>query len=412
MKKILVAAALGLFASNAMADEVMKWAWEDGNSDGAWNYSESNWNFETFSWANIPTTGDAYQGSSALSFNYLNRDLDENGSHTQAFAFALIHSGNTAQGSEPNNPSERDAGKDLTQFTHLEFYIKGSEGINQSAAKVYLRSPNGHGSVQVNLRNYVNVNQGWQKVVIPLSDLRPQDSNPNYFQIFNVTAVGFYVDQNNANVPFNFKVDNVSFVKVGATTPVDGGTRRWWSEDADHNNEYNYSTTAMSGGSSLNVANQWGDVVISNYMTGPMGNSPIPSIDMNFQHNGSGYAEANLNTSATNNGHEPVDFADRDVGKYINGVSALRFAAPGIMEGVKVKLVDQNGNSSEAVSINQYRGSYGRYTFDFSIPVFAFNGSGFNYNAVKSVTFFVDGSTPAGNYPLKVINLRFEPMPI
>src|SRR4051812_44857831 len=93
--------------------------------------------------------------------------------------------------------------------------------------------------------------------------------------------------------------------------------RYWWTEDANKNGEYNYSTTAMSGGSTLNVANQYGDVVIADYMTGPFGNTPIPAINMNFHHDGTGYAEANLTTSVANDGHEPLDFADRDAGKAI-----------------------------------------------------------------------------------------------
>lgn len=203
------------------------------------------------------------------------------------------------------------------------------------------------------------------------------------------------------------RADDLSLVEDGSTLPP--LTRLWWTDDANHNNEYNYSTTAMWGGSSLNVANQWGDVVISNYMTGPYGNSPFLSVDLHFVHNGTGYAEAALGTTQeNNNGYEPLDFADRDAGKAINPASVLKFTSPGTRAGVFVKLVDANGRSSQAVSIDDYRGSYGRYTFDYTIPVSAFVTPDFDLNAVKNITYFVDDRTAAGEYPLHLLIIKFD----
>ncbi|RYZ59346.1 MAG: hypothetical protein EOP07_04250 [Proteobacteria bacterium] len=408
MKNLLAAAAFALIASSAHAQETLKWAWEDANNDNVWNYSVVNWNFQSANqWNNFAVSRDAYQGATSLAFSYLNQDLNENGSHVQAFGYALIPTSYAANGTEPNSMDEYNAGRDLSSYSSLEFYIKGSDGANRSDLNVWLRSPNGFGSVQVPLKNYVSVNRNWQKVSIPLNAFKFPAGNPNGFSINSIHAAGFYVNQNNANVPFEFKVDNLSFVKSGGNPPAPA-TRLWWTEDADRNGEYNYSNTAYSGGAAVNIVNQWGDVAITDYMSGPMGNSPIQSVDLRFHSNAGGTAEAALTTSRANNGHEPVDFADKDAGKAISVATKLKFASPGTEKGVYVKLVDAQGRSSKGVSINDYRGSYGRYTFDFAVPVSAFIVPNFDVNNVKSVNFYVDRSTAVGDYNLHLTYLKFE----
>ncbi|MBC7533011.1 MAG: hypothetical protein H7318_15665, partial [Oligoflexus sp.] len=380
---------------------------EDANNDNTWNYSTVNWNFQSANqWNNVPLTTDAYQGRTALYLKYLNQDLNQNGSSIQAFALSQIPTSYAQNGTEPNSADESNAGHDVTQFTSFEFYIKGTAGANTSALNVWLRSPNGFGSVMVPLKNYVTVNGNWQKVSIPVKAFQFVPANPNGFQLDRVHSVGFYVDQNNGNSPFEIKVDNISFIKSGTTLPP--STRLWWSEDANRNGEYNYSTSSFSNGAAVNTANQWGDLRISDYMTGPYGNSPIQSVDLNFISNAYGTAEAALTTSVANNGHEPLDFGDREAGKAIDATSVLKFTSPGTTPGVYVKLVDASGMSSKAVSINDYRGSYGRYTFDFAVPVSKFALPGFNLNAVKSVNFFVDRSSPAGNYPVHLTVVKFD----
>lgn len=89
----------------------------------------------------------------------------------------------------------------------------------------------------VPLKNYVTVNGNWQKVSIPVKAFQFIPANPNGFQLDRVHSVGFYVDQNNGNSPFEIKVDNISFIKSGTTPPP--STRLWWSEDANHNGVYN-----------------------------------------------------------------------------------------------------------------------------------------------------------------------------
>lgn len=407
MKRIFAAACLSLFSTHALAQSELKWAHEDANGDNVFNYSVLNNNFESGNqWANIPMSTDRYEGQKSLYLNYLNKDTNENGTYIQAFGFALIPTSYQGVGLEPNSQDEYFAGKDLTSYSHLEFYIKGTAGANQSALHAWLRSPNGHGSVMLPLKNYVTIDGNWKKVSIPVSAFQFAQPNPNAFQLFNVHAVGFYVTQNNANVPFQIKVDAIRFLKSG-TNPAPL-TRLWWSEDPNRNGEYNWSTTSYNNGASVNIANQYGDVVIKNFMTGPYGTTAIPAVDMHFRSNAYGYAEANLTTSVQLNGVEPRDQADRDAGKAINLNSFLKFASPGTNPGVYVKLVDASGRSSKSVSINQYRSAYGRYTFDFNIPVSAFNIAGFNLNTVKSVSFFVDRSTPAGEYPVKLTYLKFD----
>ncbi len=407
MKKYLASLAL-LLSSSAFAQTELKWAFEDANNDNVYNYSVLNNNFETSNqWANIPMSTDAYQGSKSLLLKYLNKDTNENGTFIQAFGFAIIPTSYAGVGLEPNSQDEYLAGKDLTSYNTLEFYVKGTDGANRSNLNVWLRSPNGHNSVMIPLKNYVSVNNTWKKVTIPVNAFQFAQPNPNTFQLFNVHAVGFYVNQDSNNVPFEIKVDNIRFLKNGATpAPL---TRLWWSKDANLNGEYNYSQTAMSLGATVSTVNQWGDVAIRNYMTGPMGNSPIPAIDMLFRSNAYGTAEAILTTSRQLGGVEPSDVADRDAGKAINRASSLKFAAPGINEGVYVRLVDTQGRWSRYVSINKYRGSYGRYTFDFSIPVSELTtGTDIDLSNIRSVNFFVNRMTPVGDYALKVINLRFD----
>ncbi len=407
MKKYLASLAL-LLSSSAFAQTELKWAYEDANNDNVYNYSVLNNNFATTNqWANIPMSTDAYQGTKSLSLKYLNKDTNENGTFIQAFGFAIIPTSYAGIGQEPNSQDEYLAGKDLTSYNTLEFYVKGTDGANRSNLNVWLRSPNGHNSVMIPLKNYVAVNNTWKKVSIPVQSFQFAQPNPNTFQLFNVHAVGFYVNQDNNNVPFEIKVDNIRFLKNG-TTPAPT-TRLWWVKDANLNGEYNYSQTMMSQGATVSTVNQWGDVAIRNYMTGPFGNSPIPAVDMLFHSNAYGAAEAILTTSRQLSGVEPTDVADRDAGKAINPASTLKFAAPGINAGVYVKLVDTQGRWSKAVSINDFRGSYGRYTFDFNIPVSALIGAGgFDLNNIRSINFFVNRGTPAGDYALKVINLRFE----
>lgn len=406
--KTLLAAALLTLSTSALAQSELKWAYEDANNDGVFNYSTVNNNFQSGnSWLNIPMSYDSYQGGKSLLLKYLNQDTNQNGTYIQAFGFAVIPTSYAGVGLEPTSEDEYLAGKDLSSYSSLEFYIKGTAGANQSALHAWLRSPNGHGSVLVPLKNYVSINGDWKKVTIPVSAFQLAQPNPNAFQLNNVNVVGFYVNQSDSNVPFEIKVDNIRFLKAQPSNPAPL-TRLWWQEDANKNGEYNYSNTAFSNGASVNVANQWGDVVIKDFMTGPYGNSPVPAIDMLFHSNAYGTAEAVLTTSRTLDGHEPLDFTDKDAGKAVNPQSFLKFASPGTNPGVYVKLVDASGRSSKSVSINQYRGSYGRYTFDYSIPLSALSVSGFDFQNVRSVNFFVDRSTPQGDYPVKVVYLKFD----
>ncbi len=186
--------------------------------------------------------------------------------------------------------------------------------------------------------------------------------------------------------------------------------RFWWVGDANQNGEYNYSTTEMREGSSVNTSNEWGDVVVGHHLTGPYGATPFPAIYLHFKHNGSGYAEANLTTERANTGHEPTSPEERDAGKFIQASKAsLHFSAPGFVDnGIQVKLVHESGRSSRAVKIQDYRSDYGRYAFSYSIPTKDFERSRFNFEKVKSVTFFVDKKTEAGESTLTLMNIFFQ----
>ncbi|RYZ72339.1 MAG: hypothetical protein EOP09_03335 [Proteobacteria bacterium] len=408
MKRFFAATLFSLALSSGFAQaDTLKWAWEDDNGDGFWNYSVVNWNFRSANqWNNFSVSSDAYEGRSSLRFEYLNQDRNEGGGFVQAFGFALIPTSAAGNGTDPSSGGEYDRGRDLRGYDALEFYIKGTPGANQSAFNIWLRSPDGHGSVQVPINRYVHVTDNWQKVSIPMSEF---SGVPAYgFQLSNVHVVGFYVNQNNNNTPFEFNVDNLSFVNRSSDSAMPA-IRPWWSKDPNYNGAYNYSTTYMQGGSTVNVANQWNDVVTGSIMTGPGGQYLVEVVDLEFYHSGRGYAEANLTTSPANTGYEATNEWERDAGKPIaSNQASLKFATANLVAGVKVKLVDSAGRSSRALNINNYLLNTGPYAQNYSIPTSAFAEGAFDFNSVKSVTYLVDGSVPQGNYGLKIFTLFFQ----
>ncbi len=392
----------------AQTDDLLKWAWEDQNADGVWNYSVTNWNFVSANeWDNFGMSTDAYAGETSMRFEYLNEDIDNGSSYTQAYGFATIPTAYGNTGFEPTHWDEYVAGKNLTEYTYIEFYIKGDIRANQAALEINMNSNNGHNSKAINLIEYVTINNEWQKVRIPVEEFIPDYNTVDRFQLFNVHTVNFHVDQYDYNVPFVIYVDNMSFVKEkGVSMPY---TRVWWKRDANDNGEYNYSTTHMNGGSTINVSNQWGDAVIGSFLTGPYGQTEYKAIDVQFNHNGSGYAEASLTTAVSNTGDEPFNFYDRDAGKAVsNTATNLTFGAPSHGDGIKVKLLDKYGNISHSVSIETYRSSYGRYAFTYTIPTTVFDGTNLNWDNVVSVVFFVDNTVAAGNYEARIFDLTFK----
>ena len=609
MKTSLLFALSLLFAGGLCANglERIPWAWEDHNGDHVWNYSHTNDNFQSYNpWGNIPLTADAYEGHSALFLRYLNVDQTDN--FAQAFGFATIPTANANSGTEPTYDQEYLDGKDLRYIDALEFFIKGSSGANRSALSVSISSPNGHSSRNALLKDYVQISDAWQRVVVPMADFMPAFNNFDRFQLWNVNEVVFRVDQNDNNVPFEVTLDNISFLRypevaefkwayeetnvipslnlngawnyswsrwdegsvyipandwhdlktslteayqgqsslevryehrhggyidlylsthpngqgvepssfyerdlpkdlsayntlrffiktgdqgyfngditldlietpfrnanpvklsdylfdwalddwtevripladltaatsdlrrikeiwirfndnaspssgvfyldnIGFINVVEQGVameakRHWWLSDTLGNGEYNYSTTAMADGSRINVANQWQDVVIGSFFTGPYGEYEVSAIDLQFSHNGSGYAAANLTTSVENTGVEPTGFVDRDFGKSVanlNTYLTFRGQVHGEL-GLKVRLVDIWGHVSKAVAPSTYRLRYARYMASYYIPTYVFDTPGFNFHEVKAIQFFVDQEVPAGEIGYKIFGLQF-----
>ena len=201
-----------------------------------------------------------------------------------------------------------------------------------------------------------------------------------------------------------FYLDNIGFIN-GVEQGVAMGTKRhWWLGDALTNGEYNFSTTAMANGSRINVANKWQDVVIGSFFTGPYGEYEVSAIDLQFSHNGSGYAEANLTTSVENTGVEPKGFVDRDFGKSVANLNTyLTFRGQVHGEpGLKVRLVDIWGNVSRAVAPSTYRLRNARYMASYYIPTYVFDTPGFNFHEVRAIQFFVDEEVPVGEIGYKI----------
>src|SRR5690349_430392 len=122
MKHWFAALAVSVFVTTMAQASPLVWAAEDANGDGVWNYSVTNWNFQSANqWGNVPLSSDAYEGHSSLYFKYFNQDLDQDGSHTQAFGFALIATSNANNGTEPNSSQEYETGRDLRSYDAVEF---------------------------------------------------------------------------------------------------------------------------------------------------------------------------------------------------------------------------------------------------------------------------------------------------
>lgn len=190
--------------------------------------------------------------------------------------------------------------------------------------------------------------------------------------------------------------------------------RLWWQGDQAPFGEYNYSETVDSGGSYVNKANEWGDLVIGTYLTGPSGRSESRAIDLQFSHNGSGLAMAKLTSSSNGNGQEPSGFNDRDAPKYIPAKNVdLHFAAycPNC-QSLKIQLEDTRGNVSQSISIDDYISPYGRYALSYVIPVEDFqSSSNFRLDHLRSVNIFIDEAIPSGHYQMGIVHMGFHGRP-
>lgn len=404
MKKIIIAALslASLIGSTVHADTVARaWWTADQNNDGAYNYSTTamwggsslnvanQWNDAAIGEYKTGPYGDTRMPTVKLHFEH-------NGS---GYAEANLPT-SVNPGQEPVSMEDRDAGKAFNMpMTRLAFSAPGHE----NNVKVRLIDAHGHYSRAVSIADYRgDYGRYWFDYSIPLADFKAEGFDYEY-----VKFVTFFVDDSVQAGSYKLDLLSLNFLNTNPfTSPL--GSRPWWTEEVNGDGAVNYSTTYMPGGSTINTANQWGDVVVGSFLAGPTGESKIPSINMIFTHDGVSNAEAAINTSVTNLGHEPISEADRDTGKKITSDMTLSIQGRGMsVRGVKVRMYDTEGYSSSFVDLVDYQGTYDRYWYNYHIPVSVLVNEWINLDSIKSIVFFVDQTTPSGIYDVHVVRMGF-----
>jgi len=174
-------------------------------------------------------------------------------------------------------------------------------------------------------------------------------------------------------------------------------TRKWASYDANGDGVWNWSTTVSTpGGSTFTGGNQYGDIPVNS-----------PDLGLTFDHTGT-YAAANLTTGYSAEGLEAQSQAERDAGKAVDGSGTLSFVYKSTSASVRLKLIDASGAESKSVRVSDYASHCAIYNCDVDIPLSALTKTGFNFGAVKSVTFFVDNTLPNGFYSAYVARVVFR----
>jgi hypothetical protein len=364
-----------------------RWAYEDRNGDGAWNWSYTAWDPGTSlevgnQWNDIAVTNDeAFAGTSSLKFAVSRQD----GGYINAY----LTTSSDGSGLEANGWDDREAPKDISGYDALRFYVKGDALTH---ATIDLIETSNRNANPVELTDYVsNINNTtWQEVRIPLDDLRAASSD-----FTQIREIWIRVQHNHPSADYTFSLDNIRFV-AGSDAPA----RNWAVSDPNQNGVWNWSTTFSSGGSTLEVGNEWGDIIFVN-----------GELVFNISHNGTGTAGGNITTGYGAGGVEPASGAERDAGKAVNPEGALTFQVafnPPNFPTPLIRLVDAAGRQSAPVLASLYYTACGAAACSASIPTALFATPDFDFAAVKSVTPFVDGTVTAGTYAFRLSNLAFS----
>jgi M6 family metalloprotease-like protein len=181
-----------------------KWAFEDFNNDGYWNQSVT-WQ----SGGSTITTGAdgalpiertlVYEGAGSLKFA-----IKHNGTGS---AGGAITTSATPDGIEPTSLADRDAGKNLSAYEQLQFFMLG-EGNSGFDLTVELQDASGRVSGAVKLSEVTrHYSRAWHGVVIPLAKFSGKT-----FDITAVTRINFRVSANQPAFQGTLWFDNISFV--------------------------------------------------------------------------------------------------------------------------------------------------------------------------------------------------------
>ena len=179
-----------------------KWAFEDSNASGTWNWS-STWNgggttLAVGSYNDLPcVTTEKYEGTSSIMFNFNHAG----GAGNAGGSITTIPGGT---GVEPTSQAERDAGKNVSSYSKLEFYIKGD---TTSKARIKIRDTAGNETSPIELTSVVTPSSTWQLVSIPYTSINWGSVNKA-----SITEVKFLIDANTyAPGTWTFYIDNLQF---------------------------------------------------------------------------------------------------------------------------------------------------------------------------------------------------------
>ena len=179
-----------------------KWAFDDANASGTWNWS-STWNGGGTTLVVGPyndlacSTTEKYAGTSSVMFNF-------NHVGGGGYAGGSITTKPGGTGVEPTSQAERDAGKDVSTFNKLEFYIKGD---TTSKARIKIRDTSGNETTPIELTSVVTPSSTWQLVSIPYTSINWGSVNKA-----SITEVKLLIDPNTyASGTWTFYIDNIQF---------------------------------------------------------------------------------------------------------------------------------------------------------------------------------------------------------
>jgi glucosylceramidase len=180
-----------------------KWAFEDANGSGTWNWSIT-WSgngssIEVGSYNDLPgSTAQKYAGASSIKFHFTHAGGAGN-------AGGSITTKPDGTGVEPTSQAERDAGKNLSSYNYLRFYIKGD---SNSQARIKIRDTSDSETAGVELTGYVTPSSTWQVVTIPLSAFNWTNVNKA-----SIKELKFLIESNTYSAgSWTFYLDNIEFI--------------------------------------------------------------------------------------------------------------------------------------------------------------------------------------------------------
>ncbi len=203
-----LAGALAAENENGGPVEPLKWFYEEVNANGvldnAWTGDSKGASIATplekgaLRGVAISRT-EFHEGSASLEFHVTKSNAD-------SWAFAAITCGDTSQGLEATSWDEVDVGKDISDYSHFTFYLKG-----EGDGRIEMKDAYDQGSAKVRLSDYGAFKPGeWTKFSIPLKDLNLDQGLIDVTQLKNVNILAEQDCPAGAG-EWTFYMDNLTF---------------------------------------------------------------------------------------------------------------------------------------------------------------------------------------------------------